>query len=128
VIGTVTAEQVVTIVEALLKAELTDEQVVSLSSSSEVLENVDVRQAEQIFESLEEDALTLEQGAEIVEAVQSSPETIRKTFEKKIDVFGGVFDSYVPVGSLIPVSARRTLVVVGALLSMLPAPNLPKFR
>jgi len=128
VLDSVTADQVVLVVEALLKADLSEEQVVSLASSSEVLENVNVEQAEQIFESLNEDALTLEQGAEIVEAVQSAPEAIRQTFEEKIDVFSGVFDSYVPVGSLIPVSARRTLVVVGAVLSMLPAPNLPKFR
>ena len=128
VLESVTADQVVVVVEALLKADLSEEQVVSLASSSEVLENVNVEQAEQIFESLNEDALTSEQGAEIVEAVQSAPEAIRQTFEEKIDVFSGVFDSYVPVGSLIPVSARRTLVVVGAVLSMLPAPNLPKFR
>jgi len=128
VLVSLTDEQVVVVVEALLEADLTEEQVVDLVSNAKVLDNVTVGQAEQIFEILDEDALTLKQGAEIVEAVQSAPETISKTFEEKIDVFSGVFDSYVPVGSLIPVSARRTLVVVGALLSVLPVPNLPKFK
>jgi hypothetical protein len=37
-----------------------------------------------------------------------------------IDIFGSQFENYVPTGSNIPVSQRRTLVAVGATLTMLP--------
>ena len=119
-------EQVVAIVGALLNTELSQEQVVSLVSNPEVLQNVTVEQADEIFEEVEFKELSDEEGQEIVDAVQSAPEEIRESFEEKIDVFSGVFDSYVPLGSLIPIGARRTLVVVGAVLSMLPVPNLTK--
>ena len=86
------------------------------------MQNVTSEEAEQIFAQIVEEELTEEQGAEIVEAVQSAPTEIRKSFEKKINVFSGVFDTYVPTGSTITVAERRILNGVTAILFVLPAP------
>jgi hypothetical protein len=40
---------------------------------------------------------------------------VRKAFEKTINIFGGGLDTYVPTGSTVPVSTRRTLVTIGAI-------------
>lgn len=119
-------EAVIQVVGALLNTNLNQEQIVSLVSNAQVLENVTATQAEQIFTEVTESELSDEEGQQIVEAIQSVPKEIRQVFEQKIDVFTGVFDSYVPVGSLVPIGTRRTLVAVGAVLAMLPVPNLTK--
>jgi hypothetical protein len=86
------------------------------------MQNVTSEEAGQIFAEVIEEELTEGQGAEIVEAVQSAPTEIRKSFEEKINVFSGVFDTYVPTGSTITVAERRILNGVTAILFVLPAP------
>jgi hypothetical protein len=53
---------------------------------------------------------------ELIASVQEAPLNVRSAFQKVLNVFGGVFDSYVPIGSKIPVGERRTLVAIGAVL------------
>jgi hypothetical protein len=71
-------------------------------------------QAEAIFEAVVVEELTAEQGEAIVDAVQEAPKKVRQAFEAAINVFTGLFDSYVMVGSTIPVEERRTLVAVSS--------------
>ena len=115
-------EQVVAIVGALLNTDLSQEQVVVLASNAEVIENVTVEQADEIFEQVVEEQISEEQGQEIVNVVQSAPKEIRESFEDKINIFSGVFDVYIPTGSTISVSERRILNAVTAILFVLPAP------
>ena len=49
-----------------------------------------------------------------MDAVQEAPKKVREAFEAAINVFTGLFDSYVMVGSTIPVEERRTLVAVSS--------------
>lgn len=66
-----------------------------------------------MFQNLESEELNEEQITAIVEAVQNAPEEVREAFEEEVDVFGaGFFDDYVPLGSEVPVSTRRTLIAV----------------
>jgi hypothetical protein len=73
-------------------------------------------QAEAIFETISVEDLTAADGEAIVEAVQDAPKKVRKAFESAINVFTGLFDSYVMIGSTIPVDERRTLVAVSSTL------------
>ena len=106
--------EIVAAVATVLAAEPTSEQATQLATSVEVLAVVTEEQAEQIFEAVVVEELTAEQGEAIVEAVQDAPKKVREAFESAINVFTGLFDSYVMVGSTIPVEERRTLVAVSS--------------
>ena len=114
--------------ETLLEAldageEPTPEQAATLATSPQVLATVSTTQAEAIFEALDIQALSPEQTEALIEAVQDAPLEIRETFEETVDIFKSGLDTYVPVGSNIPVGTRRTLVAIGAVLTMLPPPT-----
>jgi hypothetical protein len=107
-------EQIVAAVEQILATTPTTEQATQLATTSEVLAVVTEEQAEAIFEAVVVQELSVEQGEEIVDAVQEAPKKVREAFEAAINVFTGLFDSYVMVGSTIPVEERRTLVAVSS--------------
>ena len=107
-------EQVAEVVDAILDSGVSGEQATALASSGAVLQAVSGEQATAIFEELPVGELSVEDGAEVVEAVQDAPLEVKEAFEAVVNLFAGVFDSYVALGSTIPVSARRTLVVAGA--------------
>ena len=113
-------EQVATIIESILAADITSEQATELVSNVAVLQVISEEDAEQLFSEVVPADLTEEQAALIVEAVQTAPIEVRQAFEGVIDIFGSQFENYVPTGSNIPVSTRRTLVAIGATLTMLP--------
>jgi len=70
-------------------------------------------QAQEVFDAIELDELTDEQVTELVAAVQDAPAEVREAFEEEVDIFsGGALDTYVPLGSTVPVSTRRALIVI----------------
>jgi hypothetical protein len=73
-------------------------------------------EVDEFVEELLADVAVLEpeQIEAIVDAVQEAPKKVRQAFEEAINVFTGLFDSYVMVGSTIPVEERRTLVAVSS--------------
>jgi hypothetical protein len=105
-----TLEQVEALVEAVLEQEPTQEQATVLASSAEVLAVVTQEQAAQIFEALDLNELTDNQVEEVIAAVQDAPTEVREAFETEINIFDGVADTYVPVGSSVPVSSRRVVI------------------
>jgi len=113
-ISNLTDEQAVALVEQILSTAVTADQAEQLAVSPEVLAVVTSDQAEQIFEVLDVSQLDDSQKDELVAAVQDAPTTVRKAFEKKINIFGAGFDNYVPTGSSVPVSTRRSLIAIGA--------------
>lgn len=120
------SEQIVAIIETVLAADITSEQAAELVSNVAVLQVITESEAEQLFSEVVPAELSEEQAALIVEAVQSAPKEVREAFEAVIDIFGSQFENYVPTGSNIPVSQRRTLVAIGATLTMLPAPRVKR--
>ena len=72
----------------------------------------------QIAENL--DTLTTEQLDEIAAVVSKAPKAVKEKFESEINIFGGGLDNYTPVGSTVNVGERRTLVVIGAVLTAMP--------
>ena len=119
--GTLEADQVQAVVDAILEEEITDEVAAELATSPEVIQNVTQEQATEIFAAIDEGALTEEQGAAIVAAVQDAPTEVRQAFEAQINIFGGVTDTYVPVGSNVSVGVRRVIVAATAAVFVAPA-------
>lgn len=67
-----------------------------------------------MFAEIQIQDLDEEQVAALVAAVQAAPTEVRKAFEQEVDIYKSGLDTYVPVGSKIPVSQRRTLIAVTA--------------
>ena len=111
-----TPEQVEQVVDQILEQEEppTAEQAVALATSPEVLSVVSPQQSVEIFESLDVAELSEEEKTAVTEAVQSAPLEVRQAFEETIDIFSDDFGDYVPLGSVVPVDTRRTLIAVAA--------------
>ena len=110
--------EVLEVVSAILETVIEPDVAIRLASNSEVLAVVTSSQAEEIFAAIEVSELDQAAIIELVEAVQSAPVEVREAFEETIDVFGAGFDEYVPTGSNVPVSKRRTLIAVMAGVSL----------
>jgi len=116
----ITNDQVAQVVDLVIGQEggVASEQAVELVSSAKVLESVSGEQATEVFGSVDEGALTAENGEEITAAVQDAPVEVRDAFQEEINVFGGVFDGYYPLDSMIDVGTRRVVVAgTGVLIS-----------
>ncbi len=111
---TVTEEQVASAVDAVLEAGVTEDQATELATSAKVLESIDGEQATEIFATVDIGEVTPEEAAEIVNAVQEAPTEVRDAFEEEINVFEGAVDTYVPLGSSVPVSTRRVIIGMSA--------------
>jgi len=107
-------EEAVALIEQILTTAVTPEQATELASNPDVLAVVTSEQAEEIFETLDVTELDNTQLDALVEAVQEAPVTVRKAFEKTINVFDDGLGDYVPIGSNVPVDTRRTLIAVAA--------------
>jgi hypothetical protein len=105
-------EQVAQVVDQILADEPTQEQAIALATSPEVLAAVSGEQAAQIFEALDVAELSDAQTEQLIAAVQGASAEVRSSFEDKIDIFKNALDTYVPLGSNIPVGTRRTLIAV----------------
>lgn len=87
-------------------------QALEVATSPEAVANLTADEASEVFAALDVDTLSDEQTAALVAAVQDAPVEVRESFEKEVNIFSGAVDSYVPLGSTIPVSQRRALIVV----------------
>jgi len=96
-------------------AEATAAEIVTLLANPETVSNLTPEQAAEVFEQLHVEDLTQQLADRLVDALQDAPEEIRAEFEDAIDVYSGLFDRYVPIGSTVPVSTRRTLTAVSGL-------------
>jgi hypothetical protein len=120
-----TEEQIVALVDDLITKDLDTSQAAAFVSSPAILAAITTVQAEALFSEISTDELSVEQAAEVVAAVQDAPPSVRQAFESVLNIFSGFADNYVPFDSRIPVSQRRAMVALGAvLLAASPAPTL----
>lgn len=112
--------EVALLVESLIAADLSDEQAIVLVTSEKVLQSISEEQAQAIFDAVDESTLTEQEGLLIVNAVQDASEEVRSAFEEAINTFDGKTDTYIPVGSVIPISMRRVIVVSTAFMIAVP--------
>ena len=105
----------------IIQAGVNDAEAQQLAASPAVLEAATPNQAAAIFEAIDEGNLTIEQATAIAAAVQNAPDNVRQEFESAINIFSGKTDNYTPVGSRVPVSTRRIIIITTALLVAVPA-------
>lgn len=110
-----TSTSTLPVTTSTLPPVITPEQAEEVALDPEVLATITEEEATQVFEALAVDDLSDAQLEQLVESVQAAPTEVRKAFEKTINIFGGGLDTYVPTGSTVPVSTRRTLVTIGAI-------------
>lgn len=87
------------------------------------LDTITENDAEELFAALDEAALTPAEGDALVAAVQDAPVSIRALFEDQVNIFAGATDSYIPLGSTVPVGTRRVIIITTGLLVAMPAPT-----
>lgn len=109
-----------TIVELIDTQTINAEQAAVLATDPELLQEATPEQAQAIFAALEVDELDPAEITQLINAVQNAPIEVREAFEEEVNVFGGAVDSYVPVGSTVPVSTRRLVIAAGAMLAAVP--------
>ena len=120
-----TEEQIVALVNDLITKDLDTSQAAAFVSSPAVLAAITGDQAKALFEEISTGELSEAEAEQVVAAVQDAPPSVRKAFESVLNIFSGFADNYVPFDSRIPVSERRALVALGAvLLAASPAPTL----
>ena len=119
-IDTASQTEIQAVVAEILETEITSEQAVELATSAAVLESVSADEATQIFEALDLETIEPNQLVELIAVVQTASESVRESFETAINVFDGKTDTYVPLGSTVPISTRRLVVAAGAMLSAIP--------
>ena len=108
-------EELITAIESIEEGmEISEELAVAVAQSAEVVASLSSEEATAVFAAIEVNNLTAEEAQAIVEAVQNAPAEVREAFEEEINIFSPGFDNYVPLGSNIPVSTRRTLIAVAA--------------
>ena len=108
-------EELITAIESIEEGmEVSEELAVAVAQSAEVVASLSSEEATAVFAAIEVDNLSAEEAQAIVEAVQDAPAEVREAFEEEINIFSPGFDNYVPLGSNIPVSTRRTLIAVAA--------------
>jgi len=110
-------ETTTTTLPPIVEGEAVEPEIaVAYATDPEVLATVTADEATEIFDAIIVDELTPEQAAEIIDAVQDAPPEVREAFEEEINVFDGTFDTYVPLGSSVSVSTRRTVTAATAAL------------
>jgi hypothetical protein len=93
---------------------ITVEEAVAVAQDAQFVESLSSEQAVAVFDAIVVSELSEEQIDAIIEAVQDAPTEVRAAFEQEINIFAEGFDEYVPLGSNVPVSTRKTLIAVAA--------------
>jgi hypothetical protein len=112
----ITNDQVSQVVDLIVSQDggVSGEQATELATSPKVLESIDGEQATAVFSAVVVAEVSEEAGAQIAEALADAGTDVKESFEEEINVFAGVFDTYVALGSEINVGDRRTVIAVGA--------------
>ena len=107
-------------VDNIIEQGVSADEATALATNPEVLQSVTSEQATEIFDSIEVSDLSDTQADQLIEAVQNAPEEVKAAFEEQINIFGGKFNKYVPIGSTINVGQRKVLVAASGVLFMAP--------
>jgi hypothetical protein len=116
----ITNDQVSQVVDLIVSQDggVSSDQATELATSPKVLESINGDQATEVFNAVVVAEVTEEAGAQIAEALIDAATEVKEAFEEEINVFAGVFDTYVALGSEINVGDRRTVIAVGAAVAI----------
>jgi hypothetical protein len=115
------SEALESVVDALAdgELELTTSQLAAVIENP-VLEELSKEVIQEVFAALEPEALSDEQVEAITEVLNQASDTVKSAFQEEVNIFGGVFNDYVPLGSVITVQVRRTVVAGSVVLCSVP--------
>ena len=119
----ITSEQVGQVVTLVIEQEggIPSDQATELATSPKVLESIDGEQATEVFAAVVVSEVSAEDGAAISEALIDAPVEVKESFEEEINVFAGVFDTYIAVGSVVDTGDRRLLIAAAAAVATVAA-------
>lgn len=101
-----------------------NEALTSVLADPTVFDDLSETEVEDLIASIADTPLTDAEAEQLSAVLSDAPDEVKAEFESQVDVFSGQFDTYVPVGSVIPVGTRRTLVAVTATtLVAIPTPT-----
>lgn len=126
--STLSEQQIQDAVADIVQDGINEKEAAALATDPDVIGSVTSEQAAEIFDAVAVSELSDEQAEQIIEAVQDAPKEVRNAFEEEINIFdSGKFDTYVPVGSTVNVSQRRSIIAAatGAVLALPSAGSIP---
>lgn len=97
---------------------LDPEVALALATDTERLLEVTADEAAEIFDAIVPEELSETEAAAIIAAVQDAPDEIRNAFQEEINIYSGTFDQYVPLGSVVNVQQRRSLIAAMTTISV----------
>ena len=116
--------EIVAAIETILETGLNEQEATLLATNPDVLAVVTQEEAVAIFDAINLSELSEVEALTLVAAVQDASAEVREAFEDEIDVFAGSSDTYVPLGSSVPISTRRVIIASAALvITGTPAPT-----
>jgi len=117
--ASITSDQVAQVVDLIIGKDdgVESSQATELATSAKVLESIDAEQATAVFNAIVVSEVSAESGAAISEALADAPVGVKESFEEEINVFAGVFDTYMPLGSTLNVGTRRSVIAVNLVTS-----------
>lgn len=116
--------EIVAAIETILETGLNEQEATLLATNPDVLAVVTQEEAIAIFDAIDLSKLSEVEALALVAAVQDASAEVREAFESEIDIFAGSSDTYVPLGSSVPISTRRVIIASAALvITGTPAPT-----
>ena len=91
---------------------ISNQQALQQVVNPSVVESLSTAEAEVLFAALDEESVTQDQAALIVQALDQAPDEVKEAFEDNVNVFSSIWSSYKMVGQTITVAERVTLVAV----------------
>jgi hypothetical protein len=123
-LGDLSEVEIVAAIETILETGLNEQEATLLATNPDVLAVVTQEEAVAIFDAIELSELSEVEALALVAAVQDASAEVREAFEDEIDIFAGLSDTYVPLGSSVPISTRRVIIASAALvITGTPAPT-----
>lgn len=116
--------EIVAAIATILETGLNEQEATLLATNPDVLAVVTQEEAIAIFDAINLSELSEVEALALVAAVQDASAEVREAFEDEIDIFAGSSDTYVPLGSSVPISTRRVIIASAALvITGTPAPT-----
>jgi len=95
-----------------IQPDMSNQQILQQAINPSVVESLSTTEAEILFAGLDEESVTEDQAALIIQALDEAPDEVKQAFEENVNVFSGLWSSYKMVGQTISVAERVTLVAV----------------
>ena len=95
-----------------IQPSMSNQQILQQAINPSVVESLSTTEAQVLFAGLDEESVTEDQAALIIQALDEAPDEVKQAFEENVNVFSGLWSSYKMVGQTISVAERVTLVAV----------------